>query len=93
MKLLLASQGFLTDEIANEVERVVNKNLNEINIAIVNESYLELDREKYTMKLFLKQRDLFLGNITYKVIYGLILFFGKRKKMQIMQQQLGKVKK
>ena len=46
MKLLLASQGFLTDEIANEVERVVGKKLNEINIAIVNESYLELDREK-----------------------------------------------
>lgn len=46
MKLLLASQGFLTDEIANEVQRVVGKNLNEINIAIVNESYLELDREK-----------------------------------------------
>ena len=46
MKLLLASQGFLTDEIANEVERVVGKKINEINIAIVNESYLELDREK-----------------------------------------------
>lgn len=47
MKLLLASQGFLTNEIAEEVRRVVNKNLNEINIAIVNESYLELDREKW----------------------------------------------
>lgn len=46
MKLLLASQGFLTDEIANEVQRVVGKSLNEINIAIVNESYLELDKEK-----------------------------------------------
>lgn len=46
MKLLLASQGFLTNEIADEVRRVVNKNLNEINIAIVNESYLELDRDK-----------------------------------------------
>lgn len=46
MRLLLASQGFLTKEIANEVQRVVGKNLDEINIAIVNESYLELDREK-----------------------------------------------
>ena len=46
MKLLLASQGFLTKEIASEVETVVGKNLNEINIAIVNESYLELDRDK-----------------------------------------------
>lgn len=46
MKLLLASQGFLTREIANEVQAVVGKNLNEINIAIVNESYLELDRDK-----------------------------------------------
>lgn len=46
MKLLLASQGFLTDVIANEVARVVEKKLSEINIAIVNESYLELDREK-----------------------------------------------
>lgn len=46
MKLLLALQGFLTDVIANEVARVVEKKLSEINIAIVNESYLELDREK-----------------------------------------------
>ena len=28
MRLLLASQGFLTKEIANEVQRVVGKNLN-----------------------------------------------------------------
>lgn len=40
MKLLLASQGFLTDEIAQEVERVVGKSLKEINIGIINESYL-----------------------------------------------------
>ncbi len=46
MKLLLASQGFLTDEIAQEVERVVGKSLKEINIGIINESYFELDREK-----------------------------------------------
>ena len=40
MKLVLASQGFTTDEIAKEVEKIVGKSLKEINIAIINEAYV-----------------------------------------------------
>ena len=38
MKIILASQGFTTDEIENEVSLIVGKNAKEINIAIINES-------------------------------------------------------
>lgn len=40
MKLVLASQGFTTDEIANKVAELVGKNLKDINIGIINESYV-----------------------------------------------------
>ena len=46
MKLILASQGFTTDEIAKSVEKLVNKPLKEINIAIINEAYVGLDATK-----------------------------------------------
>lgn len=46
MKLILASQGFTTDEIAKSVEKLVNKPLKEINIAIINEAYIGLDATK-----------------------------------------------
>ena len=46
MKLLLASQGFTTDEIAEEVSKVVDKPLEEINIAIINEAYTAIPGEK-----------------------------------------------
>lgn len=46
MKLFLASQGFTTDEIANEVSKLVGKKLEEINIAIINESATYLPSEK-----------------------------------------------
>ena len=46
MKLFLASQGFTTDEIAKEVEKLVGKPLKEINIAIINEAYVGLDGTK-----------------------------------------------
>lgn len=39
MKLVFASQGFTTKEIANAVSRVVGKKLEDINIAIINEAY------------------------------------------------------
>lgn len=40
MKLVLASQGFMTDEIAKAVEKLVGKPLEDINIAIINEAYV-----------------------------------------------------
>ncbi len=46
MKLVLASQGFTTNEIAKEVEKLVGKPLKEINIAIINEAYVGLDGTK-----------------------------------------------
>ena len=46
MKLILASQGFMTSEIAKAVEEMVGKPLEEINVAIINEAYVALTGEK-----------------------------------------------
>lgn len=46
MKLCIASQGFTTDEIANEVSKLVGKPLENINIAIINEAATYLSKEK-----------------------------------------------
>ena len=46
MKLILASQGFTTDEIENKVAKIVGKPANEINIAIINETAYYLSAEK-----------------------------------------------
>ena len=46
MKIILASQGFTTDEIEIEVSKIVGKNAKEINIAIINESMYYIDKEK-----------------------------------------------
>lgn len=40
MKLILSSQGFTTDEIAQAVQKLVGKPLQNINIAIINEAYV-----------------------------------------------------
>ena len=40
MKLCLASQGFMNDEIAESIAKLVEKPLKEINVAIINESYV-----------------------------------------------------
>lgn len=42
MKLILASQGFTTDEIAEAVQSLVGKPLEKINIAIINEAYVAI---------------------------------------------------
>lgn len=42
MKLILASQGFTTPEIAETVQELVNKPLSKINIAIINEAYVAI---------------------------------------------------
>lgn len=46
MKLVLASQGFTTDEIAKNVEKLIGKPLEKVNIAIINECYVGLDGTK-----------------------------------------------
>ncbi len=46
MKLILASQGFTTDEMAVEVSKIVGKPASDINIAIINETACELPGEK-----------------------------------------------
>ncbi len=46
MKIILASQGFTTDEIKSEVSLIVGKNAKEINIAIINESAYMIDKNK-----------------------------------------------
>lgn len=40
MKLILGSQGFTTDEIAEAVQSLVGKSLENVNIAIINEAYV-----------------------------------------------------
>ena len=45
MKLILASHGFTTDEMAEEVAKIVGKPANQINIAIINESVYEKPKE------------------------------------------------
>jgi dipeptidase E len=40
MKLLLASQGFTTPDIANAVAGLVGKPLTELNVAVINEAYV-----------------------------------------------------
>jgi dipeptidase E len=39
MKLVLASQGFTTPEIADAVAKLTGKPLNELNVAVINEAY------------------------------------------------------
>ncbi len=46
MRVILASQGFTTDEIEKEVAMIVGKPAEEINIAIINESAYLLDKTK-----------------------------------------------
>lgn len=46
MRVILASQGFTTDEIENEVSLIVGKEAKEINIAIINESAYLIDKDK-----------------------------------------------
>ena len=46
MRIILASQGFTTDEIEKEVGLIVGKPSNEINVAIINESSYMIDKSK-----------------------------------------------
>ena len=46
MKIILASQGFTTNEIEKEVALIVGKPAKEINIVIINESAFMIDKSK-----------------------------------------------
>lgn len=46
MKLVLASQGFTTDEIAKKVAKLVGKDLKDVNIGIINESYVAIPESR-----------------------------------------------
>lgn len=72
MKLVLASQGFTTDEIAENVSVLVGKSLSNINISIINEAYIVIPENED--KRWLIQE---LGNIA-KYIGGTIDFVNLR---------------
>ena len=63
MKLVLASQGFTTPEIAKSVSELVNKPLENINIAIINEAYVKIpeDRDKRWLIRELSQLSNYIG--------------------------------
>ena len=65
MKLVLASQGFTTPEIAKSVSELVNKPLENINIAIINEAYVKIpeDRDKRWLIRELSQLSNYIGGI------------------------------
>lgn len=46
MKIILASQGFTTDEIEKEISKIVGKPANQINIAIINEAIYGISGDK-----------------------------------------------
>lgn len=63
MKLVLASQGFTTPEIAKSVSELVNKQLENINVAIINEAYVKIpeDRDKRWIIHELSQLSNYIG--------------------------------
>lgn len=68
MKLVLSSQGFTTLEIANAVSELVNKPLEQINIAIINEAYVAIPGGKdkrWIINELLRISDYIGGNIDF----------------------------
>lgn len=68
MKLVLASQGFTTPEIAKSVAELVGKPLEEINIAIINEAYVAIPKGKdkrWMIKELSKISEYIGGNIDF----------------------------
>ena len=80
MKFILASQGFTTDEIENEVSLIVGKNAKEINIAIINESAYMIDKNKSKRWLINEFADI------EKHIGGRIDFIDFYMQLQIIKQ-------
>lgn len=46
MRIILASQGFTTDEMEKEISKIVGKPANEIDIAIINEALYGISGDK-----------------------------------------------
>lgn len=68
MKLVLASQGFTTPEIASAVESLLGKPLQKVNVAIINEAYVGIDAgrdEKWMIKELSLISDHVGGNISF----------------------------
>lgn len=65
MKLVLASQGFMTDEIADSVAKLVGKPLEDINVAVINEAYVAIpcNRSKRWMINELSKIANYIGGI------------------------------
>ncbi len=65
MKLVLASQGFMTDEIADSVAKLVGKPLKDINVAVINEAYVAIpcNRSKRWMINELSKMANYIGGI------------------------------
>lgn len=76
MRIILASQGFTTDEIEKSVSKIVGKPANEIDIAIINEAIYGISGDK-SKRWFIKE----LANIE-KHIGGRIDFVNFRVESQ-----------
>lgn len=65
MKLILTSQGFTTNEIAQAVSKLVGKPLQNINIAIINEAYVALSekRDKRWLIKELSRLEKYIGGV------------------------------
>lgn len=47
MKLVLTSQGFTTQEIADAVAKLAGKSLDNLHVSVINESYVGIDPERH----------------------------------------------
>lgn len=68
MRLILASQGFTTPEIAKSVAELVGKPLEEINIAIINEAYVGIpgsEDKRWLIRELSLLTDYIGGNIDF----------------------------
>jgi len=72
MKIVLASQGFTTPEIAQKTAELANKQLENLNVAIINEAYVTIDAASDQSWMIDE-----LGNIT-KYAKGIVAFVNLR---------------
>lgn len=68
MKLVLASQGFTTPEIAQAVAKLVGKPLDRINVAVINEAYVNIaagEDERWLINELSQIEDYTNGKISF----------------------------
>lgn len=66
MKLILASEGFYTEEIVAKCEELVGKPRNIINVVVINEAYaVERNTLRWVLDNLNKVRDNFGGNLEF----------------------------